>query len=154
MGRRTSLCTTYLEDVSIATKAIAAKMRGACANPLTSPNCLASSLVRVRNRQLGPPFITQTTAGYQLFSSSSPLVINTPPSPVWGGPESFYGPLQLSCLCSQSPCRRPAPQDRRALGVGIIPPVVTRGLRSQPYRTTKVTLACRSLAFESRRGKA
>lgn len=37
------ICLQFLEDVSIATKAITAKMRGACANPLASPNCLASS---------------------------------------------------------------------------------------------------------------
>lgn len=43
--------TPYLDDVSIATEAITTKMRGARANPLASPHCLAGSLVEVRNRQ-------------------------------------------------------------------------------------------------------
>lgn len=37
------ICLQFLEDVSIATEAITTKMRGACTNSLTSPNCLASS---------------------------------------------------------------------------------------------------------------
>lgn len=78
---RTNLCTTYLEDVSIATEAITTKMRGACTNPLTSPNCLASSLVEVRNRQLVASIhpSSKHQAGYHLLSSFSPSVITHSP---------------------------------------------------------------------------
>lgn len=37
------ICLQFLDDVSIATEAITTKMRGARANPLASPHCLAGS---------------------------------------------------------------------------------------------------------------
>jgi hypothetical protein len=63
-GKRITLCTSYLDNISIATEAITTKMRRACANPLASPHCFAGSLVGVRNRQ------RDDRQRYSLYSSS------------------------------------------------------------------------------------
>lgn len=46
-----NLCVTYPDDVSVATKAITPKTRGAFADPLTSPHCLAGGLVGMGDRE-------------------------------------------------------------------------------------------------------
>lgn len=121
---RTNLCTTYLEDVSIATEAITTKMRGACTNSLTSPNCLASSLVEVRNRQLMASILHHPNTKLDTIYSHLSLLPSSPtPYPLPVQPLNSSAILPVFTKPTQQPCS-PGPQ---STGCGIIPQVETWG---------------------------
>lgn len=71
-----NLCVTYPDDVSVATKAITPKTRGAFADPLTSPHCLAGGLVGMGDRETWPSI--QYSEG-KLDTTSLPLSVPHPP---------------------------------------------------------------------------
>lgn len=110
----------YLEDVSIATEAITTKMKRACTNSLTSPNCLASSLVEVRNRQLVASVLHHPNTKLDtIYSHLFLLPLSPTPYPL------PVQPLNSSAILPvfTKPCS-PVPQ---STGCGIIPPVETWG---------------------------